>query len=71
MVNLKKYPILRIKNFLNLGSQQFYKISNVLQCAHVVPRDTKNKLFISVIILIEINLISNIIQSDKSKVSNL
>ena len=30
---------------MNLGVQQFYKISEVLQSAHVVPRDTKGNTF--------------------------
>ena len=36
MVELEKYPISRTENPLNLGSQQFYKISEVLQSAYVV-----------------------------------
>ena len=39
IVELKKYPILKAENFLNLGGQQFYKISKVLQSAYIVPRD--------------------------------
>ena len=30
MIKFEKYPILRAENPLNLGSQQFYNISNVL-----------------------------------------
>ncbi len=41
MVELEKYPISRAKNPLNLGGQRFYKISEVLRSAHVVPRDTE------------------------------
>ena len=33
---------MRAENPLNLGSQQFYKISEVLQKAHVVPRDIED-----------------------------
>ncbi len=42
MVELEKYQISRAKNPLNQGGQQFYKISEVLQRAHVVPRDIKH-----------------------------
>ena len=42
MVKLKKYLISKVENPLNFGSQQFYKISKVLQNAHVIQRDTKN-----------------------------
>ncbi len=45
MVELEKYPISRAENPLNLGSQQFYKISKVLQLAYVVPRDTVGNTF--------------------------
>ncbi len=45
MVELEKYPISRAENSLNLGGQRFYKISEVLQSAHVVPRDTKGNNF--------------------------
>lgn len=45
IVKLEKYPISKAKNFLNLGSQQFYRISAVLQSAHVVQKDTKGNTF--------------------------
>ncbi len=45
MVELEKYPISRVENPLNLGGQQFYKISEILRSAHVVPRDTKGNTF--------------------------
>ena len=45
IVELEKYSISKAKNLLNLGSQQFYKISEVLQSAHVVSRNTKNNTF--------------------------
>ena len=45
IVKLEKYPISRAENPLNLGSQQFYKISEVLQSAHIVPRDTESNTF--------------------------
>ncbi len=45
MVELEKYPISRAENPLNLGGQRFYKISEVLQSAHVVPRDTEGNTF--------------------------
>ena len=44
MVQLKKYPILKAENPLNLDSQQFYKISEVLQNAHIVPRNTEDNI---------------------------
>ncbi len=42
IVELDKYQISGAENPLNLGSQQFYKISEVLQNAYVVPKDTKD-----------------------------
>ena len=45
MVELEKYPISKAENPLNLGSQQFYKISKVLQSAHVVPRNIQSNTF--------------------------
>ena len=45
MVELEKYPISRVENPLNLGSQRFYKISKVLRSAHVMPRDTEGNTF--------------------------
>lgn len=45
MVKLKKYPISEVENPLNPDHLQYYKISEVLQSVHVVPRDTKNNLF--------------------------
>ena len=45
MIKLEKYLISRAENPLNLGDQQFYKISEVLQSAYVVPRDTKGNNF--------------------------
>ena len=45
MVELEKYPILKAENPLNLGGQQFYKISEVLQITHVVLRDTEDNIF--------------------------
>ena len=45
MVKLEKYPISRIRNLLNLGGLRFYKISQVLQIAHVVPKNTEGKTF--------------------------
>ena len=44
MVELEKYLILKAENLLNLGGQQFYKISKVLQNAHVVPRNTEGNI---------------------------
>ena len=41
-MEFEKYPILRVKNLLNLGNQQFHKISEVLQTTHIVPKNTKN-----------------------------
>ena len=40
MIKLEKYPISRAENPLNLSSQQFYKIFEVLQSAHIMPKDT-------------------------------
>ena len=45
MVKLEKYPISRAKKPLNLGGQQFYKISEVSQSAYIVPKDTKGNTF--------------------------
>ena len=45
MVKLEKYLISRIENLLNLDSQQFYKISKVLQSAHIVPKDAESNTF--------------------------
>lgn len=45
IVKLEKYPVSRAKNSLNFGGQQFYKISKVLQSAHVMPKATENKIF--------------------------
>ena len=45
IVELEKYPILRAEKPLNLGGQRFYQISEVLQNAHVVPRDTEGNTF--------------------------
>ncbi len=41
IVKLEKYPISKVENPLNLGSQQFYKISEILRRIHVVPKDTE------------------------------
>ena len=45
MVKLEKYPISKAEKPLNLNGQQFYKIFEVLQSAHVVPRDTEDNTF--------------------------
>ena len=45
MVEIEKCLISRAENPLNLGSQRFYKISNILQSAHVVQRDTEGNTF--------------------------
>lgn len=45
MVKLKKYPILRAENPLNQGSQEFFKIFEVLQSAYIVPKDTEGNIF--------------------------
>ncbi len=45
MIKLEKYLISRAENPLNLGGQRFYKISEVLQSAHFVPRDTEGNTF--------------------------
>ncbi len=45
IVELKKYPISKAENPLNLGGQQFYKISEFLRSAHIVLRDTKDNTF--------------------------
>ena len=37
MVEIKKYPISRVENPLNLGGQQFYKTSEVLQSTYIIP----------------------------------
>ena len=43
IIELEKYPILRAQNLLNLGRQQFYKISKVLQSAQIVPKNIEDK----------------------------
>ena len=45
IVKLEKYPISRTENSLNLDGQHFNKISEVLQNAHVILRDTKGNTF--------------------------
>ncbi len=45
IVKLEKYPISRTENPLNLGSQRFYIISEVLQRPHVVLKDTEGNIF--------------------------
>ena len=45
IVKLEKYPISKANNPLNLGSQQFYKISKVLQSAHIMPKDIEDNTF--------------------------
>ena len=45
IVKLEKYPISRAENSLNLGSQRFYKISEVLQNINIIPRDTEGNTF--------------------------
>lgn len=45
MVKLKKYPISKVENALNLGCQQFYKIFEGLQIAYVVLRDIEDNTF--------------------------
>lgn len=45
MVELKKYPISKTKNFLNLGAYRFYKISLILRIAYIVPRDNEGNVF--------------------------
>ena len=45
MVEFEKYPISKAENPLNLSGQRFYKISKVLQSAHVVPRDNEDNTF--------------------------
>ena len=45
IVKLEKYPISRAENSLNLVGQRFYKISEVLQSAHILGRDTKSNTF--------------------------
>lgn len=45
MVKLEKYPISRIENPWNLRDQQFYKISEVLQNAYVVPKNIESNTF--------------------------
>lgn len=36
IVKLQKYLTLKTENFLNLGNQQFYKISEILQSTYIV-----------------------------------
>lgn len=55
LMKFEKYLISRIENLSNLGTYQFYKISEVLQSAYIVPRDTKSNTF----------YVSNYIDRDK------
>ena len=45
IIKLEKYLISKAGNPLNLGGQQFYKISKVLQSAYIISRNTKNNTF--------------------------
>lgn len=45
MVKFEKQSVSRTVNLLNLGCQQFYKISKILQSAHVISRDTEGNTF--------------------------
>lgn len=45
MVKLEKYLIPKAKNLLNLGGQQFLKISKVLKFAYIVSKNTKDNIF--------------------------
>ncbi len=45
MIKLEKYSISRAENPLNLGGQQFYKISEFLQSAYIVLKDIKDNTF--------------------------
>ncbi len=45
IIELEKYLISKVENPLNLDSQQLYKISEVLQSAHVVLRDIESNTF--------------------------
>ena len=51
MVEFEKYQISRAENPLNLDGEQFYKISEFLESAHVVLRDTEaNTLYVNIYI---------------------
>ena len=43
IVKLKKYSISQVENSLNLESQQFYKICEVLKNTHIMPNDINRK----------------------------
>lgn len=45
MVKLEQYLISSTQNSWNLGDQWFYKISEVLQSAYILPSDTKSNTF--------------------------
>ena len=45
IVKLEYYLISKVENPLNLSSQQFYKIFEVLQSAHIVLRDIEDNIF--------------------------
>lgn len=45
MVELQKYLISKIKNFLNLITYQFYKIFSILRSTYVMPRDNEVNTF--------------------------
>ena len=45
MVKLEKYSISKVEKPLNLGGQQFYKISEILQSAHIILKDIEGNTF--------------------------
>lgn len=45
MIKSKKYPILKIKIFLNLGIHQFYKIFFILKSTYIILKDNKENIF--------------------------
>lgn len=45
IIELEKYPIFRAQNSFYLDCQQFYKISEVLQTAHIVISNIESNNF--------------------------
>ena len=45
MIKFEKYIISKTENPLNLGDQQFYKISKILKNTHILPKNTNGSTF--------------------------
>lgn len=42
---LKKYPILKVENSLNIDHENFYRKTKLLQSTYVMLKDTKRNIF--------------------------